>query len=161
MANTKYYHMSREKLPNGTPLKVKGAFHVEPKVEDILSSRKPDECVPRSESIFLSPTPDVRTQGLTYDEGYLHIVEPSGRIERRDNSWIGELQKRHHANEKIRCLRDSMLSNLTDDDLADNYWRGTASNNPTWEIVAEAAVITDLVSDNPVAVRPSKFKFSG
>jgi hypothetical protein len=45
-----------------------------------------------------------------------------------------------------------LLPDLTDDQVADKWWAGEASNAPVWEWVTEEAIVVD-VDDNPTFVR--------
>ena len=81
--------------------------------------------------------------GVSYDEGYVHKVEPLGKVDKRDLTWIGVIQSRHHRNAQIRKDRCPKLS---DDHLAHNYWRGEASKRPLWEWVAKEAKVIEVDS---------------
>ncbi len=90
--------------------------------------------------------------GLTYDEGYIHAVDPLGDMERRDLVWTGILQMRHFKDPRFR--RD-LRPDLSDEQIADNWWAGAASEKPDWEYVAREAVVLG-VDENPTRVRPSQ-----
>jgi hypothetical protein len=143
----KYYHMSREKLQKGTVLRPKNDLHVNTKVEEILSRRKPETSLDRAESVFLGETEDSAKHGLTYDYGYLHVVQTNDQVERRDNYWIGQLQLRHHSNRKMRNFEDRDLRRFTDEEIADKYWSGIESKKPNWEIATKSAFVVELFSE--------------
>ena len=132
MARKIFYHMSRTKLPINTPLKSRGSTHVDPHVEKMLTARKPDPSIARSEGVYLGETEDASRHGLTYDYGYLHTVEPVGDLQRRDSNWVGQLQLRHHRNPKMVQMQDKRLIGISDEQIADRYWAGEASPNPNW-----------------------------
>jgi len=157
VARKEYYHMPPVKLLIGETLRAKAATHLDPKVEGILNTRKPAASFARSDAVYLSETTDVSKHGLTYNFGYLHIVKPVGGVQHRDSRWIGELQLRHHSNCDMRKFCDNSLATLTDEELADKYWAGTASTTPNWETVVESAVVVGLVSDDPIPIRPPEF----
>jgi hypothetical protein len=146
-----YYRMSQKKVAIGTTLQGNGAPHVGEKVEGILREKRPDACIPRQDCVFFSDNEDATKHGLTYDYGYLQIVEPVGRVEKRDNYWIGQLQLRH--NKRLAALQDPGIAHMTDEELADKYWKGEHSNKPNWEMVATSATVTGYVYEDLVKVR--------
>jgi hypothetical protein len=146
----KYYRMSRKKDEIGTTLQGKGTLHVGQAIEDILERKRPEGCIPRPDCVFFSDNEDATKHGLTYDVGYLQLVEPVGLVQKRDNYWIGQLQLRH---EKKHALEDFTIAHLTDEELAEKYWKGEPSNKPNWEMVARSAIVTGYAYEEPVRVR--------
>lgn len=122
----------------------------EPLIEDILAGRRPHHCADRGDSIYMREEREFSTVGVTFDNGYVHTVEPIGKVDKRDLAWIGVLQRRHHKNERVR---KNVHPALSDDDVADRYWNGEASDRPLWEWVTEKATVID-VDDELSRVRP-------
>jgi hypothetical protein len=151
----KYYRMSREKAEIGTSLQGKGTLHVGPEIENMLENKRPDGCIPRADCVFFSDTEDATKHGLTYDYGYLQLVEPIGPVQKRDNYWIGQLQLRH---QKKHDFEDVTIAHLTDEELADKYWNGEPSKKPNWEMVARSATVTGYAHEEPVKVRKSRLE---
>jgi hypothetical protein len=147
------YHVSPKKLDLFTVLAPSGTPHLDPAIEALLDSCRPDSSIPRSEAVYLSETPEASRHGLRYDEGYVHLVEPVGDVQRRDNNWIGQLQIRHHTNSRFARFKDKRLNHLSDVEMATKYFAGEASPNPNWEIVARSAQVKGLLSDHPVPLR--------
>lgn len=148
-----FYHMSPKKLELFTVLRPSGKPHLDPAIEKLLESRRPNSSIPRSEAVYLSETVEASRHGLPYDEGYVHLVEPIGEVQRRDNNWIGQLQVRHHVNPRLARLKDKRLNHLSDEEIASKYFAGEASPNPNWEVVAKSAKVMGIVGDHPVQVR--------
>jgi hypothetical protein len=152
MSPKTYFHIAERSAKgdvmqgrNERPLAAK-----EPLVEEILESRRPSLCLDRGDCVYMREEREFSTVGVPFDEGYVHEVEPIGKVDKRDNKWIGVLQLRHHKNERLRKNRCHPLS---DDDLADKYWSGEASDKPSWEWVAKHAKVIDVDSDRS-RVRP-------
>lgn len=121
-------------------------------MESILARRKPDDAIDRTNAVYLSETNDPSLFGLTYDQGYIHTVAVKGKVQKRDTNLVGELQKRHHANPLIAKLADQRLAALSDDEVADKYYAGEPSQQPTWEYLAEGGTVEE-VADEPVKIR--------
>ena len=149
----KFFHMSREKLNAGLVLNPKGRNYVADEVEAVLEQQRPKHCDCRQDSVFLSETEDSSKHGFEYDAGYLHFAIPFERYVKRDNYWIGQLQLRLNSNAQIKKMCDGTLENLSNDDLAKNYWNGVPSQSPNWEIVCASATIDSLVQDDLVTFR--------
>ena len=94
---------------------------------------------------------DFRTAGVPFDQGYVHTVEPLGKIDKRDLAWIGVIQRRYHKDSR---LRKNQYSDLSDEQVADKYWSGEASDKPSWEWVTKEAKV--IAVDNETSqVRPN------
>lgn len=148
-----YYHMSQQIIPIGAMLRGKGKPIVDPAVEDILETRRPDNLIARPEASFASETDDVSKHGLKYDSGYLHVVKLIGSTQRHDSKWVGELQTRHHPNPMMRKFCAAELAHLSDEEIADKYWAGEPSPSPNWEVAAEAIEVVSQPTAATV-VRP-------
>ena len=150
-----FYHMRAAKLEIGAVIKPKGAPHVDPLVEAILNHHRPEGCLPRDDVVYLSEPQDSARHGLTYDAGFLHIVEPADEVQKRDNYWIGQLQLRHHSDPRFVALQDKSLRGLSDEQMVENYFNGVPSPKPNWEYVASEATVTGLVSDEAIEIHKS------
>ena len=147
------YHMSPNKLELFTVLSPPGKPPLNSTIEELLDRHRPNSSIPRSEAVYLSETVEASRHGLPYDEGYVHLVEPIGEVQRRDNYWIGQLQLRYHPNSRLARLKDKTLDHLSDEEIVIRYFAGEASPNPNWEIVARSAKVMSLVSDHPLQFR--------
>jgi hypothetical protein len=147
----KYYRMSQKKLELGKPVQGTGALHLGAELEKLLEQQRPDECISRTDCVFFSDNEDPKKHGLPYDYGYLHVIEPVGPVQKRDNYWLGQLQTRHHPT--LSWRQDLSIADLTDKKLADKYWKGEPSNKPNWEMVARSATVMEYASEEPVQVR--------
>jgi hypothetical protein len=124
-------------------------------VECILERRRPDKCLPRSESVNMREDRDFSMMGIdAFDSGYIHQLKPLGTVEERDVKWIGALQVRHpKPNIRINC--PDKYEGVSDNDLADWYWCGKLSDIPSVEYVTEKARVVS-VDEHPSPVHPSK-----
>jgi hypothetical protein len=121
-------------------------------VEKILESRRPPACLSRSESVNMREDRNFSLMGIdTIDAGYVHQIEPLGPVEARDVEWIGALQRRYP--KRGLNLTDKYPS-VSDDELADRYWRGELSASPSIEIAAKEAKVVS-VEEQLSPVRPS------
>ena len=144
MSTKTYYRIAEKKCAKDDLMKGRGERPLadkEPMVEGILESRRPPECPDRGDSVYMREEREFSTVGVTFDEGYVHKVEPIGKVDKRDLAWIGVLQRRHHRDER---LRKNNYSPLSDNNVADNYWSGEASDKPSWEWVAKEAKVIDV-----------------
>jgi hypothetical protein len=148
-----FYHMSPKKLELFAVLRPSDKPHLDPAIEKLLECHRPNSSISRSEAVYLSETEEASRHGLPYDEGYVHLVEAIGEVQRRDNYWIGQLQARHHPNPRLARLKDKSLDHLSDEGIASRYFAGEASRKPNWEIVARSAKVKSLVCDHAVQVR--------
>lgn len=73
--------------------------------------------------------------------GYVHEVRMLGRIEKRDVNWIGFLQRRFRS--ATTEAYENEFHELSNSEIARNYWLGNPSTGPNWEFVAETAVIVN------------------
>lgn len=122
-----------------------------PTVEAILERRRPEGCVSRRNSVNMREDRDFRTMGIEgFEHGYVHQLEPTKPVEVRDVVWIGALQARYPKNNLP--LRDQ-YPGVSDDELADRYWRGELSASPSTECVTEEAIVIS-VEDKLSPVRP-------
>jgi hypothetical protein len=154
MTSKTYYRISKRKYAKGDIIRGRGKRPLEDKepfVEKILEQRRPVDCPDRGDSVYMREEREFSTVGVTYNEGYVHEVEPIGRVDKRDLAWIGVIQRRHHKNE---LLRKNEYPTLSDTEIANKYWSGEASDNPLWEWVAKQAKVIDV--DNELwRVRPN------
>ena len=136
------YHRSPCILRVGTKLRHTGQnYVVDSDVEAILEKTRPQHCIRRNQSVFGSEVLRCGNHGQTYDDGHHYKVLMIGKVDRRDNGWLGELQRRHHKRLEIRNLANRDLRNLSDEDLANRYWSAEPSGSPNWELVTSRAYI--------------------
>ena len=151
-----YKRIEKDKRPVGEVITRSGAPPLEKDyaaVETILESRRPSRCLSRSESVNMREDRDFSLMGIDFDSGYVHLVEPLGPVEARDVKWIGALQARYPKGGLT--LRDKYCG-VSDDELADRYWRGERSAEPSVEHVTNEARVVS-VDDELSPVRPSKW----
>jgi hypothetical protein len=141
-------------------LKPKGWPYLAPDVEAMLSNYRKEGQIDRAGAIYLAEAPQFSALGIPYDEGFIHIVEPAGETQRRDQAWLGELQLRHHKKEELlRRLsaptkaRRKEFDGMSDQVLCENYFSGAMSNNPVVEVVATGGTVVGYHSETPVRVR--------
>jgi hypothetical protein len=142
-----YYRISEKKYAKGDIVKGQGKRPLENKealIEEILEQRRPADCPDRGDSVYMREEREFSTVGVCYDEGYVHKVEPVGKVDQRDLAWIGVLQLRHHKDERLRKTR---YPELSDSQIADRYWSGEESEKPLWEWVAKNAKVVAVDSD--------------
>jgi hypothetical protein len=124
-------------------------------VEAILESRRPAECLSRSESVNMRDDRDFSMMGIhTFEKGYVHQVEPLGAVEARDVEWIGALQARYP---KGGLNLPDKYRGVSDDELADRYWRGERSARPSVEHATKKAKVVSR-EDELSLVHPSKLE---
>jgi hypothetical protein len=149
-----FYRISNDKYPKGYVFRGSGKRPLQdrfPEVEDILEGRRPKDKDDRGNSVYLREDKDFSKVGVTYGEGYIHTVDPVGRVERRDLVWTGILQKRYIQDERFR---KDLRPDLSDDQVADKWWAGEGSETPDWEWVAPQATVVDVEAD-PITVKPN------
>jgi hypothetical protein len=147
MSTKTYYRIAEKKCAKDDIMKGPGKRPLadkEPLVETILEGRRPADCPDRGDSVYMREEREFSTVGVPFDEGYVHTVEPIGKVDKRDLAWIGVIQRRHHKNQR---LRKNEYPTLSDNDVADRYWSGEASDKPLWEWVAKEAKAVDVDSD--------------
>lgn len=152
MAKTEFYRIAERKYAKGHVFRGIGKSPLQdrfPEVETILERRRPKCKCSRADSVYLKDDKDFGRVGVTFREGYIHTVEPNRVNDRRDLGWTGVLQKRYFPEPRFGKM---LLPDLTDDQVADKWWAGEASNAPVWEWVTEEAIVVD-VDDNPTFVR--------
>jgi len=142
-----FYHISKTILPIGTKLECRGFPFVTKKVEEILEKYRPDDALPREESVFMFENKVPSSKGLKYSSGYMHKCETLATTFHRDMFWIGQLEKRYHKNQRFR---DTANTTISDRELARRYWEGEMSKKPDVEIVSQTATITMLISEDSV-----------
>jgi hypothetical protein len=154
MSNKTYYRIAKRKYAKGEIIKGREKRPLEdkePLVEEILEQRRPVDCPDRGDSVYMREEREFSTVGVTYDEGYVHEVEPIGKVDKRDLTWIGAIQRRHYKN---ALLRNNEYPTFSDTEIADKYWSGEASDKPLWEWVVKEAKVIDV--DNDLSrVRPN------
>jgi hypothetical protein len=154
MSSKTYYRIAKKKYAKNEIMRGRGRRPLgdkEPLVEQILARRRPADCPDRGDSVYMRVEREFSTVGVTYDEGYVHEVEPIGKVDKRDLAWIGAIQMRYHKNQR---LRKNEYPELSDDEIADRYWSGEASDKPLWEWVAKKAKVINVDSDRS-RVRPN------
>ena len=139
--------METTKRTEGTVIDGSGVSpleNTEPHIEKILEDQRPLNCLHRNDCVYMRQNRQFNKAGLTYDNGYIHTVSPCGNVEKRDMGWIGILQQRHHKNDDIRKNR---CPNLSDSEIASNYWSGTQTDTPSWEWVTKSARVMKVDAD--------------
>jgi hypothetical protein len=156
MAVKTYNRIEKDKRPVGDIITRSGPPPLEQDyavVEAILGSRRPAKCLSRSESVNMREDRDFRMMGIdTFNNGYVHRLEPLGPVEARDVEWIGALQARYPKSGLNLCDK---YNGVSDDELADRYWRGELSGRPSVEHATKEAKVVS-VEDQLSPVRPSK-----
>ena len=122
----------------------------EPHIEKILENQRPPHCLDRGDCVYMRRSRDFATVGLRYDEGYINTVVVDGNFEMRDLLWIGVLQQRHN---KWVAVKGNIFSDLSDEQVAANYWSGKGTEVPDWEWVSKSALVVDVDSE-PTRIRP-------
>jgi hypothetical protein len=155
-----YYRMMKMRHPVGSKLEPKGGPHIDPEVEAILARYRRDGQIDRAHAIYFAETPEFSSLGISYDVGFIHIVEPVGETQRRDQSWLRELQLRHHKNpDFINRLSSAVkagrkeFDGMSDQVVCENYFTGVLSSKPVIEVVANEATVVGHHSETPVRVR--------
>ena len=121
-----------------------------PAVEEILERRRPEMMPSRGDSIYVREEIDFERVGVTFSEGYVHTVVGTG-FARRDLRWTGILQFRHIQDVRFRKV---IRPEMSDDQVADAWWAGDASDEPDWEWVGRVAEVVAVDAD-PIVVRPN------
>ena len=148
-----FYRMAVDRHPVGYPFKATGRKYLGDEIEALIEAHKPAEFLSRAAATYLSASEDVSRMGLDYDEGYLHVVEPVGLVERRDAAWLGELQRRLPISAVHAVLpKDERLARFTNDEIAKNYVTGKPTLEPHWEHLASEAIVT-AVDETPRRIR--------
>lgn len=124
-------------------------------VERILEKRRPSGCLPRSRSVNMREDRDFSKMGIdSFDRGYVHQLESLSEVEERDVAWIGALQVRYP---KSELKLTDKYEGVSDDQLADRYWKGILSEKPSLEYATEKAKVISVENDlSPV--RPSSLE---
>ena len=127
----RYFRMMRTKKPVGFRLKPKGGPHIDPQIEAMLEKYRKDGQISRAEAVYFAETPEFSSLGISYDEGFIHVVETPGEPQRRDQAWLRELQLRHHKNrELVRRLPPQTkaarkeFKDMSDQTLCESYFSG-------------------------------------
>jgi len=149
-----FYHIAKEKFEIGHRFERHGMRPLQelcPHVEDILERNRPHSMLERGSIVYLKKDKDFSQVGVWFDEGFIHTVNPVDDPVSRDLTWTGVLQGRYPRDEHIK-IRPGC--NLTDDQVAEQWWKGAASEAPNWEWITNAAIVTH-VEEDPVKVRPN------
>lgn len=143
-----FYHGSHKKFRPGTilrPLKT-GYVHgtgfdknekpTHLRIEQFLESRRPENCVSRSQAVFVVDNlDDVYNAGGNDD--YRYEVEPIGPVTRCNLHWYSELGNGF-----------SEMDNQMIEMLAYAYWHATPSNKPSQDLyeylVGSAKIIREI-----------------
>jgi hypothetical protein len=155
-----YYRMMKEKHAIGCKLQPSGP-HIDPDVEAILAKHRKGDRIDRATAVYLAEKPEFSALGISYDVGFIHIVEPIGEIQRRDQAWLGELQWRHEKRGHLKQFSEKPLigarrkefERMSDEGLCESYFSGAMSRNPAIEIVVIGGTVTGYHSETPVRVR--------
>jgi hypothetical protein len=156
----RYYRMMRDRRPVGFHLRPSGELHLGETVEGLLERyRRPDR-LSRANAVYLAETPEFASLGIPYAQGFVHVVEAEGEVQRRDQSWLRELQFRHHRNRQLigRLSPRIMLARrefeeMSDQELCESYSSGRQSSRPTVEVVASGGIVVGHQSQEPTRVR--------
>ena len=153
------YHMSPVLHPAGTILKGNGRPKVEPTVEEALERFRPAAHLDRLNSVYSRETTDFTKLGL--DSGYIYRVAIRGDYQRHDTVWLGLLQLAYL---KIKHAKTDQLivqnwPDWTDDyvrSTSTQYWAGSASDKPLWELLSVEAEVEAQLSDALVKATATK-----
>ncbi len=159
-----YYRMMRERRPIDFHLRPSGELHLGETVEGLLEQyRRPDQ-LSRANSVYLAETPEFASLGIPYVQGFVHVVEAEGEVQRRDQSWLRELQFRHHRNRELVSRLHSQVAlgrrefeEMSDQQLCESYFLGRQSSQPTVEVVAPGGTVVSHQSQEPILVRRRGF----
>lgn len=89
-----YYRVTENKHAKDEIMKGRGERPLEDNIELILDQRRPSDCPDRGDSIYMRQDRDFSPVGVPYDKDYVHQVEPIGKVDQRDLTWIRVLQLR-------------------------------------------------------------------
>ncbi|WP_047454636.1 hypothetical protein [Rhizobium rhizogenes] len=149
MAKT-YNRMAKQPEPKGFIFGATGVFPLKadsPEVEKCLERNRPTRCLRRDSCVYMREDRDFSRMGLSYSEGYVHQVEPTGPVEQRDVTWIGYLQLLLNCNATIQKVSEEQRMSrhgFTNDELAQRYWEGAVSPEPNFEHVTSQAKVVEI-----------------
>lgn len=153
-----YYHVSREMLSIGTRLYSGGSPMIKDQVSMKLEeARPPVGHWPRHKSIYMVAEPIFTRLGVTYDEGFVHIIAAANVYGPYDIFWIGVLQYRLDDSLSARVRnglrhRYNKFDDLSVAQLALNYWSGIPSDDCRWEYATDAAEVL-ACSEDPISLK--------
>jgi hypothetical protein len=130
-----------------------------------LSTLEPSSVLGRR---FPTPVPEGRgarhLRRIVCGRGFVHVVEAEGEVQRRDQSWLRELQFRHHRNRELISRLPSQVTlarrefeEMSDQQLCESYFSGRQSSQPTVEVVAPGGIVISHQSLEPILVRRRGF----
>lgn len=159
-AGPRYYRMMRDKKHVGFQLRPSGETHLGREIEEILERYRRPGQLGRANAVYLAETPEFASLGLQYDEGFIHVVEADGEVQRRDQAWLRELQFRHPTNQElaqrlarsIKAIRQEFEA-LSDQELCESYFSGRLSLNPVVEVLAPIGIVVGHRTAGPTRVR--------
>ncbi|MBB6468455.1 hypothetical protein HNQ96_004339 [Aminobacter lissarensis] len=147
-----YNRIAKQQKPKGHIFGPTGFFPLgdeAPEVEECLERNRPAHCLRRDGCVYMREDRDFSRMGLSYSEGYVHHVKPTGPVEQRDVTWIGYLQLLLNRNPRIRAVSEKQRMSrhgLTNDELAQRYWQGTLCSTPNLEHVTSEAEVVEVDS---------------
>jgi len=150
--SSKYYRIAMQQMPIGYIFGPTGIFPLGTEareLEECLERNRPACCLQRDGCVYMREDRDFSRMGLSYAEGYVHVVEPIGPVQQRDVTWIGHLQLLLNPSADIRALSEAQRMRrhgLTNDELAQKYWQGSGSPAPHWEHVTSSAKVVEVDS---------------
>ncbi|NVK34262.1 MAG: hypothetical protein HWE23_07270 [Rhodobacteraceae bacterium] len=143
-----YFHMSPSTYVVGDEIFGNGRDKVDARIEDELEKRRPDGAFPRRGAVYCLESTDFTTCGVV-SSGYIYQVVPSGEPQRRDFSWIGEMQK---ALLRLKYTQYERMKEYPEwspdliEKCCSGYWNGEATNTPGWEYLTSSCTVVEVVA---------------
>lgn len=164
MTGNNTYHMSRIAHPIGKILNGNGRPKVSDRVEEALERLRPVNCLSRLHSVYSREVMDFTNLGI--DEGYIYELSLRENSSRHDANWIGLLQlaemKEKYKSKYIRVAEK--WPDWTEEFVTtcgSNYWSGTPSEHPLWEILSPEAEVIAQLSNAPIKANETRGGWSG
>jgi hypothetical protein len=153
---TNYFHMTARPLSVGDDIKGNGNDKVDSRIEEELEKRRPANAMSRRDAVYLLQHTDFTTCGVV-NPGHIYRAEPTGELQQRDLSWIGEMQKA-----LLKIKYPDTLKKYPDwnDGLIERccsgYWTGAATASPDWEFLSTGCTVREVLSDKLVDPKKTK-----
>lgn len=161
----RYYHARGEELddiPDGEglmrPWRRVMKSDPEEKIDDLFEAQRAGRSFARNTAFFmigLSSGAEVMRSHFTnigvQSSEYVYEFTPATEPSKHDWYWARELHARHPpliGGRKIQFRTfqpDPLYVSLTDEEIAERYWSGTASREPRWEYLTDRILAADCV----------------
>jgi hypothetical protein len=76
--------MMRERRPVGFHLRPSGELYLGGTVEGLLEQYRRPAQLSRASAVYLAETPEFASLGIPYVEGFVHVIDAEGEVQRRD-----------------------------------------------------------------------------